>query len=101
MVKILERELERHFSKECKKHGVDSLKIVPRYQVGWPDRVVILADQRVVWIELKTETGVLSARQVAVHKMLRDQGHYVFILRTKKDITNVIMDAARISTKGC
>lgn len=93
MVKILERDLERHFSKECKRLGIESLKIIPRFSVGWPDRLVILQDTKVLWVELKTLTGVLSAKQIKVHNTLRNHGHTVYVLRTKEEITNVLETA--------
>lgn len=94
MVKILERDLERHFSKECKRLGIESLKIIPRFSVGWPDRLVILNKSEVLWVELKTLTGVLSAKQIKVHNTLRNHGHIVYVLRTKEDITNVLESAS-------
>ena len=98
MVKILERDLERHFSKECKRLGIESLKIIPRFSVGWPDRLVILDNSEVLWVELKTLTGVLSAKQIKVHNTLRKHGHIVYVLRTKEEITNVL-ETTFISTK--
>lgn len=94
MVKILERELERHFSKECKRLGLESLKIIPRFSVGWPDRLVILEDSVVLWIELKTLTGVISPKQHKIHNILRLHGHNVLVLRTKEEITNALATAS-------
>lgn len=98
MVKILERELERHFSKECKRLGIESLKIIPRFSVGWPDRLVILKNQKVIWIELKTLTGIVSPKQQKIHNTLKLLGHDVRVLRTKEEITYALA-AASISTK--
>ena len=98
MVKILERELERHFSKECKRLGLESLKIIPRFSVGWPDRLVILEESLVLWVELKTITGIISPKQHKIHNMLRSHGHNVLVLRTKEEITNALATAS-ISTK--
>lgn len=94
MVKVLERELERHFSKECKRLGLESLKIIPRFSVGWPDRLVILEETKVLWVELKTITGIISPKQHKVHNTLRSLGHNVLILRTKEEITNALATAS-------
>lgn len=94
MVKILERELERHFSKECKRLGLESLKIIPRFSVGWPDRLVILEESVVLWVELKTITGIISPKQHKVHNILRSHGHNVLVLRTKEEITNALATAS-------
>lgn len=94
MVKVLERELERHFSKECKRLRLESLKIIPRFSVGWPDRLVILEESVVLWVELKTITGIISPKQHKIHNMLRSLGHRVLVLRTKEEITNALATAS-------
>jgi len=97
---VLERDLERHFSNICKKLGLITLKLNVRYTRGWPDRVVILPDKRVLWVELKTLTGKVSALQARVHLDLNLMRHDVLILRTKQEITDALMDAARISKES-
>lgn len=97
---VLERDLERHFSNTCKKLGLITLKLNVRYTRGWPDRVVVLPDKRVLWVELKTLTGKVSALQARVHLDLNSMRHDVLILRTKQEITDALMDAARISKES-
>ena len=89
MTKVLEKQLERHFSQECKRLGVTSLKLHLRFSTGWPDRIVVI-NKKVIWVELKTLTGVLSPRQIAVHELLRSLNHKILVLRTKEEITNVL-----------
>ena len=45
MVKVLERELERHFSAECRRLNIVSLKLMLKFATGWPDRVIPLRNQ--------------------------------------------------------
>jgi hypothetical protein len=98
MVKpVLERDLERHFSKECKRLKLTSIKLHLRFSTGYPDRLVVLPFNKVLWIELKTLTGKLSARQEQVHFQLRLHHHCVLVLRTKEEITNAL-ETASIST---
>ena len=56
---------------------------------GVPDRIVILNEQ-VRFVELKTETGKLSARQVIVFDQLGEAGFPVHILRSKEDIDEFV-----------
>lgn len=93
--KILERELEAHFSRQCKKLGLMTLKIQQRMGRGYPDRMVMLPLNRVAWAELKTLTGKLSPRQTLVHKQLHEAGHQVEVLRTKESITTFLTDISR------
>ena len=97
--KVLERDLERHFSNVCKKLGILTLKLNVTYSRGWPDRVVVLSDGQVFWVELKTLTGIVSPLQERVHKLLRQRGHTVYVLRTKEEITNVL-GSTQIPTKS-
>ena len=52
---------------------------------GVPDRLVFL-NQKVHLVELKTETGKLSPRQVLVFDELGEAGFPVHILRSKEDV---------------
>lgn len=98
MVKVLERELERHFTQECKRLRILSLKLMLKFATGWPDRLVVLKTKKVLWCELKTLTGVVSERQHAIHEALRKHGHIVLVLRTKEEITNAL-ETASVSAK--
>ena len=86
----LERTLETFFTAVCKEYGVTSLKLALRHSRGWPDRIVILKNGRVVWAELKTTTGKLSPMQSIVHRNLQALNHQVEVLRTKDDIREFI-----------
>jgi hypothetical protein len=97
--KILERDLERHFSKECKRLKIVSVKLHLRFSTGWPDRVVVLDDD-VLWVELKTITGIVSERQKVIHNTLRQLNQKVLILRTKEDITHALESASVSAKRG-
>lgn len=93
MVKILERQLEVHFSKECKRLGLLTLKLNVRYARGWPDRLVVLDRGQCLWVELKTMTGRLSPLQQRLHRLLEQKGHVVMVLRSKEEISRVLESA--------
>jgi hypothetical protein len=63
---------------------------------GVPDRIVILKKQ-IHLVELKTQTGKLSARQKVVFKKLEELGHPVTILRSKGEVDEFISDKTKIS----
>lgn len=94
MVVIKERMLERHFSHTCKQMRVLTLKLNVVGQRGWPDRVVILPNRQVFWVELKTVVGRVSPMQQHIHEQLRDAGHIVLVLRTKEEITDALLGTA-------
>lgn len=95
---VLERDLERHFAKECRRLNLATLKLALRFSTGWPDRLVLLKKGRILWVELKTKTGVLSDRQKAVHSLLMIHNHNILVLRTKEEITNAL-EAASVPAK--
>jgi hypothetical protein len=59
---------------------------------GVPDRIVIL-NQKIHLVELKTQTGVLSPRQILVFDELGEAGFPVHILRSYDDVEEFIREA--------
>jgi hypothetical protein len=90
VTKVLERDLERHFSLMCRRLGLLTIKMNLRGLTGCPDRLVFLPDERVAWVELKTLTGQLTARQKLFIGKMQDTGHPVSVLRTKEQITSFL-----------
>jgi hypothetical protein len=86
----LERDLEAYFSKQCKKHGLLTLKLSVHFQRGWPDRVVPLENGEVLWVELKRPGGVVSPLQQKVHDQLASRGHKVYVIDSKEGIDRVL-----------
>ena len=91
--KVLERELERFFSAECKRLKLVSVKLHLKFSTGWPDRLVILKHNALLWVELKTLTGKLSPRQEQIHMIHKMHDHVVLVLRSKEEITNALESA--------
>lgn len=87
---LLERDLERYFSTQCKKHGIMTLKLHVRFARGWPDRIVALENGEVLWVELKRPGGKVSALQAKVHNDLAKIGHSVCIVDSKEGIDRVL-----------
>lgn len=89
VVKVLERDLEKHFSKECKRLGLMTLKLTIKYRAGWPDRLVV-HNGGIYLSELKTEVGQVSPLQKSTFQKLADRDVEVRILRSKSEITNYL-----------
>jgi hypothetical protein len=87
---ILERDLERYFTAQCKKHGLLTLKLHVRFARGWPDRIVAIENGEVLWVELKRPGGKLSALQSKLHADLDKLGHEVYVLDSKEGIDRVL-----------
>ena len=87
---LLERDLERYFSAQCKKHGLLTLKLHVRFARGWPDRIVPLENGEVLWVELKRPGGKVAPIQAKVHNDLGKLGHTVHVLDSKEWIDRVL-----------
>lgn len=79
-----ERDVESYLKRALWKIGVDCLKFVPEQAPGMPDRMVLLDDGRVLWVELKTDGGRLSEIQKYRHAWLTKLGHDVRVVWNKQ-----------------
>ena len=83
---VRERDVEKYLVKEMYKLGYDCIKFVPDQLPGMPDRMVLLHDGRVLWVELKTDGGRLSEMQKYRHVWLRNLGHEVCVVWNKEQV---------------
>jgi hypothetical protein len=88
---MTEAELERHVGQIAadlsvwRHHNPDSRMVA----AGLPDDL-LAGPGGALWAELKTEDGVLSPAQVALHTMLRAAGHRVVIWRPSDLLSGLI-----------
>jgi len=87
---ILERDLEAYFAKKCRVLGLKTLKLHVRFSRGWPDRLVLLKDGKILWVELKRPGGKVSELQAKLHKEMLEWGHKVHVIDSKEGIDNVL-----------
>jgi hypothetical protein len=82
---MTEKDLEQKFISECRKQGAWTAKFTSPAHAGVPDRVVI-KNRRVIFIELKTDTGKITELQKHTHKEMARHGASVRVLRGKTEI---------------
>jgi hypothetical protein len=85
---MLEKKIEQHLNKRVKELGGLTYKWISTV-TGVPDRIVII-NKRLHLVELKTKTGMLSARQKIVFQELERHGYPVTILKSKEEIDEFI-----------
>lgn len=73
-VNIVESEIENKMRQKLKLHGGIFFKFVSPSVSGVPDRICILPQGRIIFVELKREGGIVSPRQKYIHKKLRHLG---------------------------
>lgn len=84
-----ERELEKQLIDEVKKRGGLCEKWISG-TVGWPDRIVILPDGKVGFVEVKRPGEKPRAIQVHRHKQLRKLGVVVYVLDNPIQIGGIV-----------
>lgn len=83
---MLERNVEKKLVEKVKRLGGEAVKFVSPSSRGWPDRIVLLPEGRVAFVELKTDTGVLSEIQKHRIVTLQKLGHEVHVLYGVSDV---------------
>lgn len=97
---MLEKDIEKILVSEVKKLGGRAYKWVSPGNDGVPDRIVILPGLRPMFVELKTETGRLSAIQNVQIDRLRKMKQNVKILYGESQVRDFLEDCEfRLSMK--
>lgn len=86
---IREAAIERRVREKC---PALNIKLITSSGTGWPDRLVILPQGRVLWLELKRPGGVLSVKQVYTIAKLRGLGHDVVVAYSADEALTAIME---------
>ena len=89
---MLEKTIERRLINAVKKLGGLCYKFTSPGTVGVPDRIIITAQGRVIFAELKTETGKLSKIQEYVINQMRLRGADVRVLYGTAQVDELIKE---------
>ena len=80
MEKDSEKDLERRLNREIKQMGGKSVKVYNPWDVGFPDRMLLMPGGRVVFVELKSTGERPRAIQRVKHEKLRALGYEVRVI---------------------
>lgn len=86
-----EKEIENDLINKAKKRGGIALKFTSPGYDGVPDRLVLLPDSKMGFVEVKAPGKKPRALQIARMQMLRSLGFKAYVLDDKKD-TEVILN---------
>lgn len=81
-----ESDLEARLVRGVKAMGGLAYKFVSPGSVGVPDRLVVLPGGRVVFVELKSDSGRLSRMQVYQIERLRELGADVRVVKGQEEV---------------
>lgn len=89
-MQVLERDIERRFCDAMKRRGVVVVKLNLQGNRGWPDRMVILPNSCVQFIEFKRPGEALRPLQIHNHAQLAMLGHIVATCDNVGDAVDLI-----------
>lgn len=84
-----ESKIEKYLKDEVEKLGGLCLKFTSSIR-GVPDRIVLLPENRIYFVELKNEQGRLSVPQKYLHKKFKRLGIHVYVPYSKNDVDEFI-----------
>ena len=87
---MLEKEIEKKFKSALEAKGCLVYKFASPNCRGVPDRIVITTTGKILFVELKTEKGVLSKLQKVQIKKLLAYGQKVFVLYGLQEVEEFV-----------
>ena len=91
-----EKVIEHHLVMETEKAGGKAVKLVSPSFAGMPDRLILLADGKMGFVEVKAPGQKPRPLQLKRHAMLRRLGYQVFVLDAMEDIPAVLKAIANM-----
>lgn len=85
-----EKEIEHHLVMETRRAGGMALKFVSPSFSGMPDRLVLLGDGKMGFVEVKAPGQKPRPLQLRRHAMLRRLGYQIFVLDAMEDIPVIL-----------
>lgn len=92
-----ENVIEHHLVMETEKAGGKAVKFVSPSFAGMPDRLILLADGKMGFVEVKAPGQKPRPLQLKRHAMLRRLGYQVFVLDAIEAIPSVLETIAHAS----
>lgn len=90
-----EKYLEQILTKEVKKLGGLALKFVSPGVAGVPDRIVLLPNGKLAFVELKAPGKKMRPLQIKRKKQLESLGFLVYCIDSLKGIEDFVRDVMR------
>ncbi len=85
-----EKITELYLKQQVKKAGGMAYKWVSPQVRGTPDQICLFPNGFVVFVEVKSEKGILQAHQTRFHNHLKTLGYIVYVVKSKKDVNEII-----------
>ena len=90
IIKEKEASLEGRLGAKIKSMGGWSLKLLPTFVIGLPDRMCLLPGGRIFFAEINTTGEKPRRSQLSVHRKLEDMGFKVYVIDKIHDIDELV-----------
>ena len=87
---MLEKEVEAYLVKRVKDMGGIAYKFTSPQRRSVPDRIVVLKDKHIFFVELKSTVGKVTEGQEREINKLCDLGQKVFVCNSKDQVDQVL-----------
>ena len=91
VISMREKQIEQELVREVKRRGGFCEKWNSG-TAGWPDRIILLHDGKIGFVEVKAPGKVPRKLQLHRHKQLRRLGFHVYVLDETEQIGGIIDD---------
>ena len=85
-----EKDIEKELSLMVKKAGGIAVKFVSPSFDGMPDRLVLIPDGHIAFVELKAPGKKPRPLQLSRHRLLRELGYRVYVIDDPEQIGGMI-----------
>ena len=85
-----EKQIENKLATEAKKLGGIALKFVSQSFDGMPDRLVLIPDGHIAFVELKAPSKKPRPLQLSRHRLLRSLGFRVYVIDSVEQIGGML-----------
>ena len=92
-----EKTIERKLVNAVKNMGGIAPKFVSPGLDGMPDRLVLLPEGKIAFVEVKAPSKQPRPLQIARHRLLRQLGFNVFIVDNAEDIKTILSEIGGVS----
>ena len=94
-----ERDIENYLREQVKQIGGRAYKFEAPGNAGEPDRLVLLPDGLVFFVELKAPGKKPTALQLSQHRKLEKLGHHVLVIDSKEMVDSFIARCAAVGDR--
>lgn len=86
----MEKKIETKLRDKVREKGGIALKFVCPGTNGAPDRLILMPDEKIHFVETKSNRGTASPLQKAFHRMLEMYGHQVHVVKTNEQLNTFL-----------